>query len=60
MIWDMTLDTRFWLSTSIYLPDEHGRNIETIIGSKVAGQGVSYVIHFYGSQTLTPILPWIK
>lgn len=37
-----------------------GRNIETIIGSKVAGQGVSYVIHFYGSQTLTPILPWIK
>lgn len=34
--------------------------VETIIGSKVAGQGVSYVIHFYGSQTLTPILPWIQ
>ena len=41
-------------------PLNWGRNIETIIGSKVAGQGVSYVIHFYGSQTLTPILPWIK
>lgn len=37
-----------------------GRNIETIIRSKVAGKGVPYVIHFYGSQTLTPILPWIK
>ncbi len=37
-----------------------GRNIETIIGSKVARKGVPYVIHFYGSQTLTPILPWIK
>ncbi len=24
MIWDMTLDTLFWLSTSVYLPDEHG------------------------------------
>ena len=34
-----------------------GRNIETIIGSKVAGKGVPYVIHFYGSQTLTAILP---
>ena len=35
-------------------------DLETIIGSKVAGKGVPYVIHFYGSQTLTPILPWIK
>ena len=41
-------------------PLNWGRNIETIIGSKVAGKGVPYVIHFYGSQTLTPILPWIK
>ena len=41
-------------------PINWGRNIETIIGSKVARKGVPYVIHFYGSQTLTPILSWIK
>ncbi len=36
------------------------RNIETIIGKKVAGEGIPYPIDFYGSQTLKPILPWIK
>ena len=41
-------------------PLNWGRNIETIIGSKVAGQGTPYEINFYGNQQLTPILPWIK
>lgn len=41
-------------------PLNWGRNIETIIGNKVAGNGVPFDIHFYGTQTLTPILPWIK
>lgn len=41
-------------------PLNWGRNIETIVGSKVAGNGTPYNIHFYGTQTLTPILPWIK
>lgn len=29
-----------------------GRNIQTIIGEKVAGQGVGYYINIYGSQKL--------
>lgn len=41
-------------------PLNWGRNVETIIGKMVAGSGVPYNINFYGSQTLTPILPWIK
>lgn len=41
-------------------PLNWGRNIETIIGNKVAGTGIPYDIHFYGAQTLIPILPWIK
>ncbi len=41
-------------------PLNWGRNIETIIGSKVAGQGTPYEINFYGNKQLTPILPWIK
>ena len=41
-------------------PFNWGRNIETLIGSKVAGEGTPYETHFYGTQTLKPILPWIK
>lgn len=41
-------------------PMNWGRNIETIIGSKVAGQGTPFNINIYGSKKLTPILPWIK
>ncbi len=41
-------------------PLNWGRNVETILGDKVAGNGTPYKIHFYDSQTLTPILPWIK
>ena len=37
-----------------------GRNVETIIGERIAGNGKSYEINIYGSQTLRPILPWIK
>ena len=36
------------------------RNIETAIGKKVAGDGTPYEINFYGSKSLTPILPWLK
>ena len=41
-------------------PLNWGRNIETAIGSKYAGQGTKYEINIYGSKKLTPILPWIK
>ena len=41
-------------------PLNWGRNIETLIGSWVAGKGVPYDIHIYGSTQLRPILPWIK
>lgn len=41
-------------------PINWGRNIETIIGGKVAGKGQPYEINIYGSSKLTPFLPWIK
>ena len=41
-------------------PVNWGRNIETIIGGKVAGKGQPYEINIYGSTKLTPFLPWIK
>ena len=41
-------------------PLNWGRNIETIIGNKVAGKGKPYEINIYGSKTLKPILRWIK
>lgn len=41
-------------------PKNWGRNIETLIGGMVAGDGVGYEIIFYGYKKLTPILPWIK
>ena len=41
-------------------PLNWGRNIETIIGNRVAGKGRPYEINIYGSTKLTPFLPWIK
>lgn len=41
-------------------PLNWGRNLETIIGGNVAGQGQRYEINIYGSQKLKPILPWVK
>ena len=41
-------------------PLNWGRNIETIIGNRVAGRGQPYEINIYGSAKLTPFLPWIK
>ena len=41
-------------------PFNWGRNLETLIGKRVAGQGRPYKIYFYGTQSLKPILPWIK
>lgn len=41
-------------------PLNWGRNIETMIGNKVAGNGTPFNIYFYGSYQLTPIFPWIK
>ena len=45
---------------SYWNPLNWGRNIETIIGKKVAGEGKSFEINIYGSKKLTPVLPWIK
>lgn len=53
-------DTYNFEMHSWWNPLNWGRNVETILGDKVAGNGTPYKIHFYGSQTLTPILPWIK
>jgi len=36
------------------------RNVQTIIGGFVAGNGTPYKIYPYGSQKLTPIFPWLK
>ncbi|HON20722.1 MAG TPA: RHS repeat-associated core domain-containing protein, partial [Bacteroidales bacterium] len=48
-------DMKPWLN-----PLNWGRNIETMIGQKVVGQGKGYEINIYGSKKLKPILPWIK
>ena len=48
-------DMKPWIN-----PMNWGRNIETIIGHKVAGEGTPFNIYFYGTYQLTPILPWIK
>ena len=45
---------------SYWNPLNWGRNIETIIGKKVAGEGKSFEINIYGSKKLTPVFPWIK
>lgn len=37
-----------------------GRNIQTHIGAKVAGQGTAFNINIYGEKKLKPLLPWIK
>ena len=41
-------------------PLDWGRNAETVIGSKVAGEGTPFEINIYGSATLKPLLPWTK
>ena len=41
-------------------PMNWGRNIETLIGKKIAGNGKGYEIIIYGSKELKPILPWLK
>ena len=47
-------DMKPWIN-----PMNWGRNIETIIGHKVAGEGTPFNIYFYGTYQLTPILPWL-
>ena len=49
-----------FLGIVIKNPLNWGRNIETIIGNRVAGKGQAYEINIYGSAKLTPFLPWIK
>ena len=41
-------------------PLNYLRNIETMIGKMVSGNGNSYEINIYGETELKPILPWIK
>ena len=41
-------------------PLNYLRNIETMIGKMVSGNGNSYEINIYGETELRPILPWIK
>jgi len=41
-------------------PSNWGRNAETVIGNRVAGEGTRYEINVYGSKRIKPILPWIK
>ena len=38
-------------------PVNWGRNVETIIGKNVAGEGIPYTINIYGSKQLMPLLP---
>jgi RHS repeat-associated protein len=41
-------------------PSNWFRNVQTIIGKQVAGEGRSYDINIYGSKKLKPIYPWVK
>jgi len=41
-------------------PLNWGRNVETLIGRKVAGKGEPYEINIYGNKKLKPISPRIK
>jgi len=41
-------------------PLNWGRNAQTIIGRKVAGEGMPFEINIHGSATLKPLFPWIK
>ena len=45
---------------NVWNPLNWPRNILTVIGGKIAGQGQSYEINLYGSKTLKPLLPWVK
>ncbi|MBT0813066.1 hypothetical protein KIH41_17390 [Litoribacter ruber] len=44
----------------VWNPINWGRNAETVIGKKVAGEGTPFEINIYGSATLKPLFPWIK
>ena len=48
-------DMKSWRNLSNW-----GRNIETIIGGFVAGNGTAFNINIYGSTTLRPKYRWIK
>src|SRR5690554_2327195 len=41
-------------------PLNWGRNAETVIGRKVAGEGTPFEINIHGSATLKPLFPWTK
>jgi RHS repeat-associated protein len=41
-------------------PLNWGRNMQTVIGGAVAGQGTGYNINIYDSKTLKPKWPWTK
>ncbi len=48
-------DMKNWLN-----PLNWGRNIETIIGKNVAGNGKAYEIYLYGEAKLNVFWPWVK
>ena len=49
-------DMKPWISLKTI-----GRNIETVIGKKVAKNGVGYKVHIYGSKQLKSISrPWVR
>ena len=52
---DYVFDMKSWWNPLNWI-----RNIETTIGTKVAGKGTPYDIYFYGYAKLTPIFPWVK
>ena len=41
-------------------PSNWFRNVETIIGKIVAGEGSPYTINIYGSKQLKPLFPWTR
>lgn len=41
-------------------PLNWGRNAQTVIGSRIAGEGTPFEINIYGSTTLKPLFPWTK
>ena len=53
-------DTYDFNMHSWWNPFNWARNVETLIGRTVAGQGTKYEINIYGSKQLRPFLPWIK
>jgi|GEM_PF-2965947 len=56
----MYADTYNFDMKSWWNPANWGRNVETMIGGAIAGEGKAFDIHIYGTAKLKPILPWIK